>query len=152
MADRVGQRESFWQFPGHSFRIGATTTAARYGIPDLARPWASAPVIHINSTLEPQWNQVWKFLGGCFSNRYRIRVHKRIHFGAFRVWLRGIGRPRALARQTSLRHVVGTHVSVALLCQPWGRYVNLEAGCQKWKPLNTPGTQPPLSNAVVKCI
>ena len=28
---------------------------------------------HINSTLEPQWNQFWKFLGGCFSNRYRIK-------------------------------------------------------------------------------
>ena len=31
------------------------------------------PVMHINSTLEPQWNQVWKFFGGCFSNRYRMR-------------------------------------------------------------------------------
>ena len=31
------------------------------------------PVMHINSTLEPRWNQVWKFFGGCFSNRYRMR-------------------------------------------------------------------------------
>ena len=42
------------------------------------------PVMHINSTLEPQWNQVWKFFGGCFSNRYRsvvwsCRLKKCLH-------------------------------------------------------------------------
>ena len=32
-------------------------------------------------------------------------------------------------------------------------FFNLETGCQKWKHLDTPGTQPPLNNAVihVKC-
>ena len=30
-----------------------------------------------------------------------------------------------------------------------GALFSLGAGCQKWKPLDTPGTQPPLSNAVV---
>ena len=28
----------------------------------LSRPWAGGPVMLINSTLEPQWNQFWKFL------------------------------------------------------------------------------------------
>ena len=28
---------------------------------------------------------------------------------------------------------VGAHGWVALLCQPWGRYFNLGAGCQTWK-------------------
>ena len=31
-----------------------------------------------------------------------------------------------------------------------GGLFNLGAGCQKWKPLDIPGTQPPLSDAVVK--
>ena len=31
-----------------------------------------------------------------------------------------------------------------------GALFSLGAGCQKWKPLDTPGTQPPLSDAVVK--
>ena len=31
-------------------------------------------MMHINSTLEPHWNQFWKFLGDCFSNRYFSRV------------------------------------------------------------------------------
>ena len=39
----------------------------------LSRPWAGGPVMHINSTLEPQWNPFWKFLGGYFSNRYLIK-------------------------------------------------------------------------------
>ena len=30
-----------------------------------------------------------------------------------------------------------------------GALFSLGAGCQKWKPLDTPGTQPPLSDAVV---
>ena len=50
----------------------------------LSRPWAGGPVMHINSTLEPQWNQFWKFLGGYFSNRYFIKrgsVH--LHISAF---------------------------------------------------------------------
>ena len=38
---------------------------------------------------------------------------------------------RALAPRRSLRHGVGTHGWVALLCQPWGRYFNLETGCLK---------------------
>ena len=44
---------------------------------------------------------------------------------------------------------VGAHGWVVLLCQLWGHYFNLGAGCQTWKPLDTPGTQPPVSNAVV---
>ena len=39
----------------------------------LSRPWAGGPVMHINCTLEPQWNPFWKFLGGYFSNRYQER-------------------------------------------------------------------------------
>ena len=31
-----------------------------------------------------------------------------------------------------------------------GALFSLGAGCQKWKPLDIPGTQPPLSDAVVK--
>ena len=30
-----------------------------------------------------------------------------------------------------------------------GAFFSLGAGCQKWKPLDIPGTQPPLSDAVV---
>ena len=30
-----------------------------------------------------------------------------------------------------------------------GALFSLGAGCQKWKPLDIPGTQPPLSDAVV---
>ena len=44
---------------------------------------------------------------------------------------------------------LGAHSWVALLCQPWGRYFNLGAGCQTWKPLDTPGTQPLFSDTVV---
>ena len=44
---------------------------------------------------------------------------------------------------------VGAHGWVALLCRPWWPYFNLGGGCQTWKPLETPGTQPPFSNAVV---
>ena len=32
-----------------------------------------------------------------------------------------------------------------------GALFSLGAGCQKWKPLDIPGTQPPLSDAVVNC-
>ena len=39
---------------------------------------------------------------------------------------------------------VGAHGWVALLCQSWGHYFNLGVGCQKWKPLDTQGTQPPV--------
>ena len=39
---------------------------------------------------------------------------------------------------------VGVHGWVALSCQPWGHYFKLG-----WKPLDTPGTQPPFSNAFV---
>ena len=114
--------------------------------------------MHINSTLEPQWNQFWKFLGGCFSNRYPIgggSMH--IHLGIFEplgAWASASHEPlpspslSALARR-SLRHGEGTHGLVMPLCQPWGRYFNLGAGCQKWKPLDTPGTQPLFSDAVV---
>ena len=31
-----------------------------------------------------------------------------------------------------------------------GALFNLEAGCQKWKPLDIPGTQPPLSDAIMR--
>ena len=54
----------------------------------LSRPWAGGPVMHINSTLEPLWNQFWKFLGGCFSNRYLIKGD--IGFGRY-----GLGRLQA---------------------------------------------------------
>ena len=49
----------------------------------LSRPWAGGPVMHINSTLESLWNQFWKFLGGCFSNRYLIKGD--IGFGRYRL-------------------------------------------------------------------
>ena len=61
------------QFSGHSFRIGAATTAAQCSIPDYLIRWSGGPVMHINAMLKPQWNQIWKFLGGCFSNRYLTR-------------------------------------------------------------------------------
>ena len=54
----------------------------------LSRPWAGGPVMHINSMLEPLWNQFWKFLGGCFSNRYLIKGD--IGFGRY-----GLGRLQA---------------------------------------------------------
>ena len=54
----------------------------------LSRPWAGGTVMHINSTLEPLWNQFWKFLGGCFSNRYLIKGD--IGFGRY-----GLGRLQA---------------------------------------------------------
>ena len=44
---------------------------------------------------------------------------------------------------------VGAHCWVALLCQPWGCYFSLGAGCQTWKPMDTPGTQPLFSDTVV---
>ena len=56
----------------------------------LSRPWAGGPVMHINSTLEPLWNQFWKFLGGCFSNRYLIKGD--IGFGRY-----GLGRLQAMS-------------------------------------------------------
>ena len=33
-----------------------------------------------------------------------------------------------------------------------GALFSLGAGCQKWKPLDIPGTQPPLSGAIVKLL
>ena len=48
--------------------------------------------MHINSTLEPQWNPFWKFLGGYFSNRYLIKrgsVHLCI--SAFGFGRQGLG-------------------------------------------------------------
>ena len=62
----------------------------------LSRPWAGGPVMHINSTLESLWNQFWKFLGGCFSNRYLIKggsIH--IRSGDFGFGRYGLGRLQA---------------------------------------------------------
>ena len=62
-AHRVGQRESLWQFSGHSFGIGAATTAARYGIPDLARPWASdAYQLYARTPVESSLEVFWRLL------------------------------------------------------------------------------------------
>ena len=68
------QRESLGSFQATVFALGPLRHLrnAAFQI-TLSRPWAGGPVIHINSTLEPQWNQFWKFLGGCFSNRYLIK-------------------------------------------------------------------------------
>ena len=52
-------------FSGDSFRTGAATTAAQCSIPDhLIKTMARWPAMYISSTLEPEWNQFWKFLGG----------------------------------------------------------------------------------------
>ena len=62
----------------------------------LSRPWADGPVMHINSTLESLWNQFWKFLGGCFSNRYLTKggsIH--IRSGDFGFGRYGLGRLQA---------------------------------------------------------
>ena len=84
-----------WQFSSHSFRIGAATAPAAFQI-TLSRPWAGGPVMYINSTLESLWNQFWKFLGGCFSNRYLIKggsIH--IRSGDFGFGRYGLGRLQA---------------------------------------------------------
>ena len=44
---------------------------------------------------------------------------------------------------------VGAHGCVAALCQPWGRYSVLGQAAKSGSPLDVPGTQPPLSDAVV---
>ena len=44
---------------------------------------------------------------------------------------------------------VGAHGCVAALCQPWGRYSVLGLAAKSGSPLDVPGTQPPLSDAVV---
>ena len=44
---------------------------------------------------------------------------------------------------------VGAHSCIAALCQPWGRYSVLGLAAKSGSPLNVPGTQPPLSDAVV---
>ena len=52
--------------------------------------------MHINSMLEPLWNQFWTFLGGCFSNRYLIKggsIH--IRSGDFGIGRYGLGRLQA---------------------------------------------------------
>lgn len=57
-------------------------------------------------------------------------------------------RDRCLCFLMSLGIMAGFHH-----CASHKGIFNLETGCQKWKHLDTPGTQPPLNNAVihVKC-
>ena len=48
--------------------------------------------MHINSTLQPLWNQVWKFLPGCFSNGYHLTGGSmHIRSGAFGFGRYGLG-------------------------------------------------------------
>ena len=103
----------------------------------LSRPWAGGPVMHINSTLEPKWNQFWKFLGSCFSNRYLIKggryTYVQVTSGLAVMGL-GVSQPRAPSPRLSamawrsLQVGVGAHGWVVLLCQSWGHYFNLGAG------------------------
>ena len=132
-------RESLGSFQATAFALGPLRRPrnAAFQI-TLSRPWAGGPVMHINSMLGPQWKQFWKFLGGGFSNRYLIKrgsVHVQAPSGlAVRGW--GVSQPRApspslsATARRSLRLGVGAHGWVALLCQSWGHYFNLGAGCQ----------------------
>ena len=73
------------QFSGHSFCIGAATTAAQCGIPihlikTMGRWTGDAYQLYVRTPVK----SILKFLGGCFSNRYLIKggsIH--IHTGAF---------------------------------------------------------------------
>ena len=106
----------------------------------LSRPWAGRPVMLINSTLAPQWNQFWKFLASYFSNRYLSRAVAYTYvYAPTGLAIRGssVSQPHApfspslsaMARR-SLWLGVGAHGWVALLCQSWGHYFKLGAGFQ----------------------
>ena len=135
------ERESLGNFRATAFELGLPPQPrnAAFQI-TLLRPWAAGPVMLINSTLEPQWNQFWKFLASYFSNRYLSRVVVYTYvYAPSGLAIRGssVSQPRApfspslsaMARR-SLRLGVGAHGWVALLCQSWGHYFNLGSGCQ----------------------
>ena len=57
-------------------------------------------------------------------------------------------------RNSAVFHSCGVGLAWGLMaglqrCASPGALFRLGAGCQKWKPLDIPGTQPPLSDAVV---
>ena len=87
-------RESLGSFQATVFALGPLQQLCNAAFQvTLSRPWAGGPVMHINSTLEPQWNQFWKFLGGYFSNRYLIKGgSKHIRSGDFGFGRYGLGR------------------------------------------------------------
>ena len=75
------ERESQGIFQATAFALGLPPRPryAAFQI-TLSRPWAGGSVMLINSTLEPRWNQFWRFLGATFSNRYLTQqgsVHLR---------------------------------------------------------------------------
>ena len=81
------EQESLGIFQATAFALGPPPRPpnAAFQI-TLSRPWAGGPVMHINFTLEPQWNQFWKFLAGYFSNRYLIRSGSVPRYKRLRVW------------------------------------------------------------------
>ena len=105
----------------------------------LSRPWAGGPVMHINSTLEPQWNQFGSFweaasVTGTLSTVVAY-TYVQVTSGLAVMGL-GVSQPRAPSPSLSamaprsLQLGVGAHGWVVLLCQSWGHYFNLGAGCQ----------------------
>ena len=61
LAPCVRERESLGSFQATAFALGLPPRPrnAAFQI-TLSRPWVGGPVMHINSTFEPQWNQ-WNF-------------------------------------------------------------------------------------------
>ena len=77
------------KFSSHSFRIGTATAAAQCGIPDhliktMGRWTSDAYQLYVSTPVI----SIWKFRGGCFSNRYLIKGD--IGFGRY-----GLGRLQA---------------------------------------------------------
>ena len=76
--------------------------------------------MHFNSTLEPQWNQFWKFLGGCFSNRYLIKggsIH--IRSGDLRFGRYGLGRLPATSPSPSLSAMARRSLQLGVGAHGW---------------------------------